>query len=81
MTMVGTYTLHLYCDNYDAEGTFGDYKLLPGGYGRVDSNGHVWNEFPHTYIHELGSKCRTSARRDGWFLGKDKQFCPKCSGK
>lgn len=38
-------------------------------------------DFPHQYINELGNVCRSNARKDGWFIGKEKQLCPKCSGK
>lgn len=72
--MVGCYTLELYCDKegfynkYDADGTL------------RDEVGHTYQEFPHEYMNELGSKCRSRARKAGWKLGK-KQLCPKCSGK
>jgi hypothetical protein len=43
---------------------------------------HPYDEFPHTYTAELGSKCRNAARRDGWRLGRTgKAYCPLCGGK
>ena len=70
MPAIGCYTLHLYCDN-DRR----DDLRAPDGV-------HVWNEFPHEYTDEYGSKCRSEARRDGWILGKrGAALCPKCSGK
>ena len=64
--MAGCYTLDLYCENAD---------VWPDPL-------HAYNEFPRTYIHELGSVCRSNARRDGWLIGDgDHQLCPRCSGK
>lgn len=71
----GAYTLDLYCDN--AEGA----KLSNADPLR-DEHGHRYNEFPHQYTDEMGSKCRTQARRAGWIIRKDgSAICPKCSGK
>lgn len=40
---------------------------------------HLWNEFPHVYTHELGSTCRSNARRDGWKIHRDGySTCPTC---
>ena len=64
--IAGCYALDLYCDN---SGPWPD--------GR-----HKYNEFPHQYTDELGSRCRQAARRDGWLLTRDgKAYCPKCSKK
>ena len=49
-------------------------------YCKYRSDSHVFAEFPHEYTGELGSKCRTSARRAGWILHKDgTATCPKCA--
>ena len=41
---------------------------------RNDAN---WN--PRQYTAELGSRCRSDARRDGWLLTRDgKAYCPNC---
>lgn len=45
------------------------------------SSSHEHNEFPHVYIHQLGSVCRSLARRDGWIIGRSRDICPKCSKK
>ena len=44
---------------------------------------HAYNEFPHQFLDEMGSKCRATARRCGWFLDfKNSKFlCPKCNPK
>lgn len=43
---------------------------------------HEYDEFPHEYTHEFGSRCRADARKDGWKLTKDgKAYCPKCNLK
>jgi len=62
---VGGYTLDLYCDNEK-----------PG-----PDDIHGYKEFPHQYYAEHGSQCLRAARADGWKFGKDKDLCPKCSGK
>lgn len=45
------------------------------------SRNHAYNEFPHEYVHELGSKARQWARRDGWHLDYRRNIflCPKCN--
>lgn len=65
--IAGCYSLDLYCDNYDP---------------RVEGcNGHAYDEFPHQYTDELGSKCRARARADGWLVNykTGKAICPKCN--
>ncbi len=43
---------------------------------------HEYKEFPHTYTDELGSRCRKSARQDGWLLKRNGDcICPKCACK
>lgn len=43
---------------------------------------HAYNEFPHAFLHEFGSECRSTARKNGWILHLDgTATCPKCSGK
>ena len=43
---------------------------------------HRYDEFPHVYTAEYGSRCRRDARRDGWILHKDHTAtCPRCSRK
>lgn len=62
--IVGCYALDLYCENYD-----------PRALGL-----HEYDEFPHTYTDEYGSRCRTDARKDGWLLRRDgTALCPKCN--
>lgn len=48
-----------------------------------ESEAHEYNEFPHQFMHELGSKARVKARRAGWILNTEEgtAVCPKCSGK
>lgn len=46
-----------------------------------EATDHIYDEFPHEYTHELGCTCRETARKRGWIITKDKQICPKCSGK
>lgn len=47
-----------------------------------ESDKHDFQEFPHQFIHEYGSACRTTAKRAGWLFTKDgRHLCPKCSGK
>jgi hypothetical protein len=37
---------------------------------------------PETFIHELGSTCRSLARKAGWYLtGSGQAFCPTCTKK
>jgi hypothetical protein len=46
------------------------------------SSAHGWNEFPHQYTDEIGSVCRSDARKDGWVINRNgSSVCPKCSGK
>ena len=42
---------------------------------------HEYDEFPKHYTDELGSVCRRRARKAGWIIGKERDLCPKCSGK
>lgn len=73
MTWAGCYALDLYCDDQRPE-TPGDGKLTDGV--------HKWDEFPHQYTGEYGSKVRSRARRAGWIIRNDgTAICPKCSGK
>lgn len=70
---VGGYRLDLYCENYTAKGPWD---------GNRDAHGHEYDEFPHVYTDEFGSRCRADARKDGWVLTSDsKAYCPKCSKK
>ena len=71
MSIIGCYTLDLYCENS---------KVMCG---MPDELGHVYNEFPHQYISEMGSTARREARQDGWKLDMEAQtaLCPRCSGK
>jgi hypothetical protein len=65
--IAGCYSLHLYCDNYTIES--------------VQRGEHEFEEFPHEYTDELGSKCRAEARRDGWKFNwkHGAAICPKCN--
>ncbi len=75
---VGCYTLDLYCDNYINNPSVTEYT---NGYVS-DKLGHRMGEFPHQYTHELGAKCRSRARRDGWVFARDgTTICPTCSKK
>lgn len=68
--IAGSYSLDLYCENYNSRGPW------------PDQHGHTFNAFPAQYTHELGSKCRQAARRKGWLLMRDgRAYCPLCSGK
>jgi hypothetical protein len=41
---------------------------------------HAYDEFPHQYDGEIGSHCRSRARKAGWMLGQDgSAICPKCT--
>lgn len=67
----GCYVLYLYCDN-----------AKPCGADGLDEHGHTHGEFPVKITGELGSACRSSAKRAGWLLGlRGQVLCPKCSGK
>lgn len=70
--IVGGYKLDLYCDNEIDE----PYDEKP-----YDKWGHHFQEFPHTFTDEYGSKCRSEARKKGWLIRRGKALCPKCSGK
>lgn len=66
MSIVGGYTLELYCEN-----------ATPGDGRHYDFDAYL---NPAEYVGEYGSVCRTQARRDGWKLKRDgRAFCPKCS--
>ena len=68
MAIVGCYTLDLYCDKIN----------IPDG--EATDGIHRYNEFPHTYYDELGSICRSQARKDGWILKRNgNTICPKCN--
>ncbi len=61
--------------------------MLAGGYtldlycDNQEVTDHKYGEFPHQYVHELGSTCRRRARKDGWLIKPGRQLCPQCSGK
>lgn len=45
----------------------------------VDNPKHGFQEFPHQYTDELGSRCRAIARKAGWRLfSNGMALCPKC---
>lgn len=68
MAIVGCYTLDLYCDNSN----------IPDG--KVTDGIHRYDEFPDSYSMELGSECRSLARKDGWLLKRNGDaICPKCN--
>lgn len=50
-------------------------------YCDAQNKAHAYGEFPHQFHHERGSVCRRQARKWGWTIGKDRDLCPKCSGK
>ncbi len=68
---VGCYTLDLYCDNSESAWTCATDIMMSGETER----------WPIQYTHELGTKCRKDARRDGWTLTREKTICPHCNGK
>ncbi len=68
MSIVGGYTLDLYCDNSN---------IIKG---KITDGIHQYNEFPHIYFSELGSECRSEARKEGWILKRNgNAICPKCN--
>lgn len=69
MSIIGCYTLDLYCEN---DKPVGEVDLV-----------HSHNEFPHSFCHESGSVCRKRARKTGWRLNlkEGKAVCPKCNKK
>ena len=68
MTILGFYTLYLYCDKVN----------IPNG--KVTDGIHMYDEFPYTYCSELCSECRSEARKDGWILKRNGDaICPKCN--
>lgn len=49
-------------------------------YCKYENPDHAFDEFPHEYNHELGSVCRSDARKAGWILHRDgTATCPKCA--
>lgn len=51
-------------------------------YCDCENSEHEYQEFPHEFTDEYGSKCRSAARKKGWILKRDyTAICPKCSGK
>ena len=66
--IIGCYDLHLYCDNQKD-----DYK--------EDKLIHKYNEFPHRFTGHTEGQCFKKARANGWLIGKERQLCPRCSGK
>ncbi len=41
---------------------------------------HEYKAFPVEYQGELGSSCRSAARKDGWILRRDGLvICPRCA--
>ena len=74
MPVVGSYHLHLYCENQRPSPFFDDDSDL-------DSI-HEFDEFPHEYADENKLECFRQARKDGWKICRDRRaYCPKCSGK
>lgn len=65
--IAGCYLLDLYCDNYD--------ETVLG------CKGHKFDEFPHQFTDEIGSRCRTMARKKGWRVNykTGAATCPKCN--
>jgi hypothetical protein len=51
-------------------------------YCDADNDAHEYQEFPHEYTDEFGSKTRVKAREEGWILKRDyTAICPKCNKK
>ena len=45
-----------------------------------DNPAHAYKEFPKTYTSELGTKARSTAKKDGWIFHRDSTMtCPKCN--
>jgi hypothetical protein len=42
---------------------------------------HEYDEFPHQFTGHTEGQCFKEARAKGWLIGKERQLCPKCSGK
>ena len=72
--IVGSYTLHLYCDNEDRD-------QHRGGYYDFDACEH----FPIEYVADgpnSYSLVRKAAKKEGWLLKRDgTAICPKCNKK
>jgi hypothetical protein len=75
VSVVGAYTLHLYCDSgkHQAWETnqpwFDEADYYIGGHGE--------------YIGTSYTGCVRSAKKNGWIISKDKQrcVCPNCNKK
>ena len=51
-------------------------------YCDFENEAHEYQEFPHQYTNEFGSKCRRNAKKAGWILKRDGgAICPKCRKK
>ncbi len=66
--IVGCYDLELYCDNGDNGEDCPDYKSWC-----MNPNG--------TFTGYDRAEAYRKARSLGWRIGKEKCYCPKCSGK
>lgn len=68
MSIVGCYSLDLYCD--------GEPDCQNGSCLHTGGS-------PGQYSAETGSECRRQAREDGWILNLQEQtaVCPKCAKK
>lgn len=73
------YTLALYCERSGyGEGT-NEAEWV--SYGEKPKAGqHRYDEFPHEYLGEHGSRCRAEARAAGWAINMrhGKALCPSC---
>ncbi len=75
---VGCYTLDLYCDNMRGIWTCFYTRIWEDDAIIIKGRSEM---FPTQYTDELGSRCRSLARKDGWTLSKDKTICPECNRK
>ena len=72
MSIVGCYSLDLYCENFDI-------------YEREveDKFGHRYDDFPDEFTGYDRAECFRNARKAGWVINvrKHTAYCPKCSHK
>ena len=74
---IGTYTLHLYCDNqtHIDDPWNPKWKDSWGPYGSTESPGST----PSQYIGKNYARCHRQAIKDGWSITKKRQLCPVCN--
>jgi hypothetical protein len=77
MSVVGAYTLHLYCDSGKHEPW---HTAYPWHYKLMGEDGY--GSFGE-YVGETWQECRRHAESDGWKIQRRKQIaiCPHCNSK